>query len=274
MSRVKSIIVVALLGLTPEILPAQDAPRPKAWDVTIGAMTLFMPEYAGAEEYRILPIPVAKISYRERVYLGPSATGLGFGAGVNFLRAGNLTFSGEFTLLDSRSADRAAALAGMSDQELVFGAGLGATWRKDGWSIGVGAAQGLNDGAGVVGTASVGYMKMFGRRVILTTSANVTAANGKQMRREFGVTDVEATRRQALIDDGDDRLESDEGSPFTPKGGLRSVGPSLTMVYLLSPRWSLIGFGGADYLVGDAADSPIVRRKTNVSGGLGVGFRL
>ena len=94
------------------------------------------------------------------------------------------------------------------------------------------------------------------------------------MRREFGVTETEAARRQALIDDGDDRLEADEGVAYRPGASLRSVGPSLTAIVLLSPRWSLIGFGGADYLIGDAADSPLVRRKTNLSGGIGIGYRL
>lgn len=275
MSRVRSLIAATLLGCTPELLSAQDqAPRPKAWDVTVGAITLIMPEYAGADEYRVLPIPVAKISYRERVYLGPSATGLGFGAGVNLIRAGSFTVSGEVTVLDSRSADRADALAGMNDQELAIGAGIGVTWRQGDWSIGVGGAHGLNDGASLIGTASLGYTRMFGRTLLLTPSANLTAANAKQMRREFGVTSREATRRQQLIDNGDDRLEADEGAPYRPGAGLRSIGPSLTAIVLLSPKWSLIGFGGADFLLKEAKESPLVRRTTSLSGGFGIGYRF
>lgn len=274
MQRLRHSIALILLGFAPAAALAQQAQKPPAWDVTIGAMTLVMPQYAGAEEYRILPLPIAKVSYRERVYLGPSTTGLGFGVGVNLIRSGAFTVSGEVTLLDSRSSDRADALAGMEDQDLAFGAGVGMTWHTGGWAVGVGAAHGLNDGTGAVGTASIGYTRMFGRRLILTTSSTLTAANAKQMRREFGVTPREASRRQALIDNGDDRLEADEGVAYRPGTGLRSVGPSLTAVILLSPRWSLIGFGGADYLLGDAAESPIVRRRTQLSGGLGVGFRL
>lgn len=274
MQQVRVTLSLLLLGFAPVAAEAQEAPKRPHWDVTVGAVTLFMPEYAGADEYRILPIPVAKISYRDRLYLGPSSTGLGFGVGVNFLRLGNLTASAEATLLDSRSSDRADALAGMDDQEMAFGAGIGLTWRKGAWSIGVGAAHGLNDGAGAIATGSIGYTKMFGRVLILTTQANVTGANAKQMRREFGVTEVEATRRQQLIDDGDDRLHADEGVAYRPGSGLRSVGPSLTAIVLLSPKWSLIGFGGADYLLKDAADSPLVRRRTSVSGGVGIGYRF
>jgi MipA family protein len=274
MQQLRSTISVLLLGILPVAAEAQDGPKPRAWDVTVGAITLVMPEYAGAEEFRILPIPVAKISYRERVYLGPSATGLGFGVGVNVVGSGPFTVSAEATLLDSRSSDRADALAGMNDQEMAFGAGLGLTWRQGAWAIGVGGAHGLNDGAGLVGTASLGYTRMFGRQVLLTTSANLTAANARQMRREFGVTGEEATRRQALIDEGDGRLEADEGVAYRPEAGLRSVGPSVTLVFLLSPKWSILGFGGADYLLQDAAESPIVRQRTSVSGGVGIGYRF
>lgn len=274
MQQVRTTLSLLLLGFAPVAAEAQEPQRPRHWDVTVGAVTLVMPEYAGADEYRILPIPIAKISYRERVYLGPSNSGLGFGVGINFFKLGALTASAEATVLDSRSADRADALAGMRDQKMAFGAGLGLAWRQGGWTIGVGAAHGLNDGAGAIATGSIGYTKMFGRTLILTTSANVTGANAKQMRREFGVTEAEAARRQQLIDDGDDRLNADEGGAYRPGTSLRSVGPSLTAIVLLSPRWSLIGFGGADYLIGDAADSPLVRRRTSLSGGVGLGFRL
>jgi outer membrane protein len=273
MKPLRSAISILAL-LTPVAAEAQDARRPRAWDITVGAITLVMPEYAGAEEFRILPIPVAKISYRERVYLGPSTTGLGFGLGLNLVRAGALTLSAEATLLDSRRSDRADALAGMRDQAMAFGAGLGLTWRMGAWAAGVGAAHGLNDGAGLLGTASLGYTRMFARRVLLTTSANLTAANARQMRREFGVTEGEASRRQALIDEGDGRLEPDAGGAYRPDAGLRSLGPSLTLVLLLSPKWSILGFGGADYLLKDGADSPIVRRRTSVSGGVGVGYHF
>ena len=64
---------------------------------------------------------------------------------------------------------------------------------------------------------------------------------------------------------------------FDAKGGVKDFGTSLTAVYALSPKWSLIGFGGYRRLVGDFKDSPVVRdagRADQFSGGVGIGFRF
>jgi outer membrane protein len=94
------------------------------------------------------------------------------------------------------------------------------------------------------------------------------------MRREFGVTQAEAARRQALIDAGDDRLEADEGVAYRPHGGLRHIRASLSLGYPLSTRWSVIGFGVLDRLIGQAAGSPLVRDKEQFAGALGVAYGL
>jgi outer membrane scaffolding protein for murein synthesis (MipA/OmpV family) len=45
-------------------------------------------------------------------------------------------------------------------------------------------------------------------------------------------------------------------------------------VYVISPRWSLIGFGRIDRLSDEAVASPLVRRREQYSGGVGLGFRI
>jgi hypothetical protein len=44
--------------------------------------------------------------------------------------------------------------------------------------------------------------------------------------------------------------------------------------YLLNRRWSLVGFGGLDPLSDGATASPLVRRREQFSGGLGLGYQL
>jgi outer membrane protein len=132
----------------------------------------------------------------------------------------------------------------------------------------------VNDDAGFAGTARIGVTRPFGRRLLVGAGLGATFADGWQMRREFGVSEGEASRRQALIDAGDARLEPDEGPAYRPEGGLRHIGASVSLMYLLSPRWSLIGFGGVDRLSDEAADSPLVRSREQVSGGLGLALRL
>jgi outer membrane scaffolding protein for murein synthesis (MipA/OmpV family) len=112
------------------------------------------------------------------------------------------------------------------------------------------------------------------RHIIAIAGTSATFADAKQMRRDFGVTGIEASQRQNLIDAGDDRLRASEGQAYRPDGGLRQVGGSLTVIYLASARWSVLGFGSLDRLSDEAAASPLVRQRDQYSGGLGLRWRL
>ena len=64
------------------------------------------------------------------------------------------------------------------------------------------------------------------------------------------------------------------GLPVYDAGdGFHSVGVYSGLTYMLSRNWGVYGFAGYDRLVGDAADSPIVRAfgsRNQYSGGIGV----
>jgi outer membrane scaffolding protein for murein synthesis (MipA/OmpV family) len=48
------------------------------WSVSVGAMAFAYPRYPGSDEHRVVPFPLVNASFRDRVYLGPSSTGIGF----------------------------------------------------------------------------------------------------------------------------------------------------------------------------------------------------
>jgi outer membrane scaffolding protein for murein synthesis (MipA/OmpV family) len=70
----------------------------------------------------VIPYPLANVSYRDRVYLGPSTTGVGFALGAYPLQ----TSRGRLAV-----ADRADALAGMDDRDLVATAGASLSYRTE-----------------------------------------------------------------------------------------------------------------------------------------------
>jgi MipA family protein len=152
---------------------------------------------------------------------------------------------------------------------------VGATlsYRTGAFEGAVGVIRGLNDGAGLLGTARVSLTQTFDR-LMITATAGGALSDARQMRREFGVTDLEAERRRALIAAGDSRLNPDEGNAYRPDGGLRHVGASVTLMYLVSSRWSLLGFAGLERLSNEAAASPLVRRREQLWSGIGLGYRL
>ncbi len=269
----RSTLVAVLTIALPAELAAQDRPTSSDWSVNLGGAAVVAPRYPGSDEYRVLPFPMTQVTYNSRIFLGPSAGGPGGAIGVYAIRTTRVGLAAEAGISDSRPESRADALAGMADRDLVATAGASLTYRAGLLEGLVAVSRGLNDGAGFLGTTRVSVSRRLAR-TIATAGIGATFADARQMRRDFGVTESEASLRQALIDAGDDRLHRDDGIAYRPEGGLRQVGASASLMYLLSPRWSLIGFGGVDRLSDEAAASPLVRRREQFSGGLGLGYRL
>lgn len=265
-------ILVGTLIATPGL--AAQEPSAPAWEIMMGVGGIVSPSYPGADEYRVTPFPLTKVSYRNRVFLGPSASGTGVGLGAYALRTSRVGLAVEVGFQDGRPVSRADNLAGMSDRDYVATAGATLSLRMNPVEGSLSVTQGLNDDAGLLGSASVSFSRPLGSRVIATVGVGATMADARQMRREFGVADAESLRRQALIAAGDDRLEPDEGAAYRPRAGLRHLGASLSLVYLVSHRWAFLAFGGVERLGSEAAASPLVRRREQISGGIGLGYRF
>ena len=58
---------------------------------------------------------------------------------------------------------------------------------------------------------------------------------------DFGVSSVQAARREELLAAGTPGLEPGEDSPYTPECGLREVRVTGVLGYALTPRLSLLG---------------------------------
>lgn len=263
----------ALAGGSSAELAAQDPLMSSGWDVTVGGVALVTPEYLGSDVYRLLPLPWSRVTFQDRLYLGPSTSGLGVALGAYGVRTSHFDVAVEIGLLDERPEARADALAGMVDRNVVATAGASLTYRMGPLQATMGVARGLNDGAGTLGSTRLSLSQSLGR-VIAGLEVGAIFADARQMTRDFGITQLEATRRQALLDAGDDRLRPGDGRALRLDGGLRQVGASVSVTYLLSPRWSLIGFAGMDRLSAKVAASPLVRRREQYSAGIGWGFRL
>ena len=237
-------------------------------------MAFTYPSYPGSDEYRVVPFPLVDARFRDRVYLGPSSTGIGFALGAYPIQSSHVRLAVELGGQDSRPASRADALAGMEDRDAVATAGVSLSYRSGPFEGIVAVSQGLNDGAGLIQTTRVVYYRPVGK-VILGAAAGAALANGKQMRREFGITEAEAARRQALVDAG----SCGDWSPTTdaPTARMEDCATSAWGSRSSTPfasRWSLVGLAGMEWLADEAAKSPLVRRREQFAGGVGVGYRF
>lgn len=271
-STIGTILVISLAGGS--TLAAQQSTTPPTWEITLGAGALTSPSYPGSDEHKFFPLPLTQVTWRNRVYLGQSTAGNGPGLGAYAVRTAHLGLAAEVGMLQDRPTSRADALAGMDNRTFVATASGTVSYRVGPVEAAVSATQGLNDGAGLLGTARLGYTQTVGSRFIAAINFTATFANARQMRWDFGVTDAEASRRQALIASGDDRLHADEGGTYRPDAGLRQTGTSLSLTYLVTRHWAVVAFGSAEELSKAAAKSPLVRQREQLTGGFGVGYRF
>ena len=96
-------------------------------------------------------------------------------------------------------------------------------------------------------TGDISADLVFGDReaTVATIGPRVRVSDGRYNRAYFGVTPVVATATGLAA--------------YTPKGGIRAVGVIAGITHQFSRAWGMYGYAGYDRLVGDAADSPIVR---------------
>lgn len=265
--------VALLMGVCVGSLHAQRPAEGTGWTGTVGVLGMLVPAYEGAAEWRLLPLPLVQLSFRNRVYLGPNASGRGGVVGASLVRSTGRAIALEVAIGDGRPSSRSEALAGMSDRDVVGSVGV----RTDYYFRGIDAAltvrQGLSGGAGALLDARVGASRRFGRMMMRTHLA-ATVADDRDMHRSFGVTLDEATRRQSLISSGDTRLRSGDGLAFRPNGGLKQVGLSAFLGYAVTRQWAVVGLGTVNRLGDEALRSPLVRRRTQFSVGVGLGRQV
>ena len=272
-SALRATLIPILLVTTTAALRAQAPPPGPAWQVSAGVGALVAPTHVGSDELRVLPFPIVAVTYRDRVYLGPSASGLGGGLGVRLVHTQRMDVAAEVGMLENRPADRSDVLAGTANRDVLGSVGASLSYRAGPVESTLSVTQGINDNGGLVGRARVGYTRMLGQRLIASLDGSASFANARQMRREFGVTESESIRRMALIAAGDPRLRPDEGRSYRPGADLTQIGTSMSLTYVLTQQVAVFGFGGADRLSDEAAASPLVRERAQFSGGLGLIWR-
>jgi outer membrane scaffolding protein for murein synthesis (MipA/OmpV family) len=266
-------IIMLLIGITAGSANAQGVPQAPAWKGTFGMLGMLTPRYEGSDEQRFVALPFMVLSFRDRFYFGPSSTGIGGAVGAHLFRSERATVSIESGITEGRPAERSAALAGMDDRDAIASVSSTMTYALGAFDGVATLSHGLNGDAGALARVELGMRNLIGR-VAIRTSIAASWADASEMRRAFGISDEEASRRQSLIDAGDSRLREYEGSAYRPDGGLERIGASVFAAYPLSKRWSLLGLASANRLGNAATHSPFVRQRSQFTFALGVGREM
>ncbi|KIZ34843.1 MltA-interacting MipA family protein [Rhodopseudomonas palustris] len=213
---------------------------------------MLVPKYEGADAFRVLPIPLASAHYG-RVSVDSR------GVTLNVFSPGDFSFDlrGGYELgrYESDSDDLkglgdigfAGVVGGIASYNLGPVKFYGSLDRTIGGSEGLVARFGVN--------ATHTY-----DRFTLSAGVSATWADDKYMRAYFGVT-PEQSARSGL-------------STFNANAGFKRADFTTSTTYMISEHWLVRGQAGVGYLLGDAANSPIVKDKLQPSGMLSIGYKF
>lgn len=221
--------------------------------IVVGVGVSYAPTYRGADDYRVLPLPVLDVKWG-RFFLN-----LRNGAGINVIENEHLTVGAGITYVQGyRSKD---VPEGIDNLDLGAGARAFATYRGGGLIASVGATKGFAGGSkGILADASLSYPIQVAPRWTLTPSVATTWADKKYNNDYYGVDSVESLA---------------SGLPqFQGRSGFRDASASLTALYRLTDQITLSATGSVSTIIGTVQDSPLVLKKTRPSGFIAASYRF
>jgi len=225
------------------------------WTVTVGAGAQMAPKFYGSDDLSLFPYPNFGLRREGRPmpFEAPDDSFgiglLGQGSAFNFGPVGRLTAK--------REEDDVGAPVGDVGLTVEVGgfvqAFLGENIRLRGE-----LRQGLGGHEGLVGSIAADFIIRDGDNTIFSIGPRAQWADGDFHDAYFGVP--VAIPVPAL-------------AAYNPGSGFYAIGARAGLTQRLGRNWGLFGYAGYDRLIGDAADSPIVRQlgsRDQLSGGLGL----
>lgn len=249
---------------TAPIAPAAPDNAKKDWNIQLGAGALYQPEYEGSDKYKISPLPMVMINYRDLVFLRGPMLGVNAitwrGPGPN----DKLQIGPMARYQFGRDEDDSDDLRGMGDIDAAVELGGFITYSTGPWSAGVTLFQDVSGSHdGLTAKFSAGNRMPLAPRLMLRSEISATWADDDYTESFFGVTSTQSTR---------------SGMPeYHPQGGFKDAGISLDLDYNLTENWGITGRVGYKRLLGDAADSPLVEDRgsaNQLSTGLFVSYKF
>lgn len=221
----------------------------------VGGVLSLGTDYLGSDERRNLVLPTLDYQWGNGAFAGIT-NGLGF----NLSGSPGLQYGLRLTADLGRDAGRSEALRGMGDidPKPEAGAFLNTALSREIMltsSVRFGAG---NAGRGLVFDLGTGYSVALGTQWRLGVGMAVTAANAEYMRAYFGVDAAQSAASGYAV--------------FQPGAGVRDARANVSLTYLAGGRLSVTTALSGSALLGEAADSPVTRDKTSVTGALAVGY--
>lgn len=228
--------------------------RLATWEAMVGAAVTFGPAYEGSDEIEVGGLPFASLTLSDRVTIDPT------GVTVTVLEPAPFVFAVKGGYELGRDEDDSDDLRGMGDVDPggTVGARISATFSLLEVYVDVTKTIGGSDGLlGVIGGEATFAVN---ERLQLGAGASATFADANHMEAYFGVDRGQA-RRSGY-------------ARYRPDAGLKRLDLTASATVGITENWFARGEAGVGFLVGEAADSPIVTSEVQPSAMLIVGYRF
>lgn len=226
-----------------------------------------MPDYEGSKHYMVSGLPMLAVSWRDAVSLS-AAEGLnikitplsdkGF-----FISSGLGYWLGRRERADKDQGDALRGLGNLSGGAVGK---LGTGYQYNASSLGLDVARDIHDDRdGTTVSPYAGYKIYQGEAFTLSGKVSATWADDNYMKNIFGITPAQA------------RNSLKHYAPYTAEAGVKDTKFGVTAGYSITPSMSVFAITDMAYLLGDAADSPIVKdqgSQKQFNGSIGLTYRL
>ncbi|MDT8757463.1 MipA/OmpV family protein [Sphingomonas psychrotolerans] len=228
--------------------------QPRRFRVALGPQ--LTPSYPGADKVIVTPLVEVSTTTRDefRYKSGDQSSG------IAVINTPGFAFGPAFNIEGSRrrkETDLPVDEVGIS----VEAGGFADIWLGSSIRARGELRKGITGHKALVGNVSLDYVARDGDKWLFSVGPRITLSDSKYQRAYFGVNTAAAARTGLPV--------------YSPDGGLHAAGAAATALYQFDDRWGVYGYAKYDRLVGDAADSPIVRTigsRNQFSGGAALTF--
>jgi outer membrane protein len=224
------------------------------WGLVIGAGALYAPEYEGSADFKVSPIPAVSVTYGDWLAIDPS------GLSITVFDQGGLSLAATVGYEVGRDQDDSDLLKGLGDIDFAATVGAAAAYNWNALKIYAEIDQTIEGSESLVGKFGAEYGMQLNDKVMLSAGMSGTLANKKHMQSYFGVTGTQSA--------------SSGLQEYKAEAGLKRLDFTVSAIYVANENWFVRGEAGMGILMGDAADSPIVERKTQPSIMTFVGYKF
>lgn len=230
--------LTALLSLSAALPAAAQVAGERELSFDMGLGVLHAPEYQGSDQSKAKPWLIMR-----NLSVGA--------AGAAGERAQGFSFGGSFDYRGARKADDFDALKGLDDIDAAVEAGLKLSYTAGPVTGYAAARKGFGGHHGVTGEFGAKYRIDATERVTLWLGAEADYGDASFNGTYFGVSADEAARSGLAA--------------FDPDGGIYAASVGVQARYRLNDDWAVLGEAKYKKLVGDVADSPLVKDKAQPS---------